>query len=48
MEVISGIAVLLFVFFVINSFLSIEKELKKLNATNERIVELLEKKERNT
>lgn len=40
-EIIGGLAVLIFILFIINSFLSIEKELKKLNNTNEKIVELL-------
>lgn len=44
MEFIFGLAGLLFVLFIINSFLSIEKELKKLNNTSEKIVELLKKK----
>jgi hypothetical protein len=43
-ELFYGIAGLLFVLFIINSFLSIEKELKQLNNTSEKIVELLKKK----
>lgn len=42
MEAIIWIGGILFILFIINSFLSLEKELKKLNNTNEKIVELLE------
>ncbi|MEH7444558.1 hypothetical protein V7201_19775 [Bacillus sp. JJ1122] len=41
MEIVLGLAGSLFIIFIINSFLSLEKELKKLNGTNEMIVELL-------
>ncbi|WP_163100714.1 hypothetical protein [Peribacillus alkalitolerans] len=41
MEIIIGFAGMLFILFIINSFLSIEKELRKLNRTNEKIVEIL-------
>lgn len=41
MEIIFGLALIIFILFIINSFLSIDKELKKLNNTNEKIVEIL-------
>jgi hypothetical protein len=41
MELVIGLGGILFMLFIINSFLSLEKELKKLNGTNEKIVELL-------
>lgn len=41
MELVIGLAGILFMLFIINSFLSLEKKLKKLNGTNEKIVELL-------
>jgi hypothetical protein len=34
MEIFSGMAVIIFILFIINSFLSIEKGLKKLNSKN--------------
>jgi uncharacterized protein YoxC len=42
MEIIFGLAVILFCLFIINSFLSVAKELKELNSTNKKIVGLLE------
>lgn len=42
MEVILGLGAILIVLAIINYFISIEKQLKKLNQTNEKIVELLE------
>ncbi|MEH7236691.1 hypothetical protein [Bacillus sp. JJ1562] len=42
MEVIVWIGGILIILAVINYFISIEKELKKLNHTNEKIVGLLE------
>lgn len=41
MELVIGLAGILFMLFIINSFLSLDKELKKLNRTNEKVVELL-------
>ncbi|CAM3860825.1 hypothetical protein [Mesobacillus thioparans] len=41
MELVLGLAGILFMLFIINSFFTSEKKLKKLNGTNEKIVELL-------
>lgn len=42
MEIIFGLAVILFILFIINSLLSITKGLMELNSTNKKIIELLE------
>jgi hypothetical protein len=42
LEIIFGLAVILFILFIVNSFLSIAKELKELNSKNKRMVEILE------
>ena len=34
MELVIGLAGILFILFIINSFLTLKKELKKLNGTN--------------
>jgi hypothetical protein len=40
-QLVIGLAGILFMLFIINSFFSLEKELKKINGTNQKIVELL-------
>jgi len=42
MEVISGLVGILIFLAIINDFVGIRKELKQLNQTNEKIIELLE------